>query len=245
MAYQKNVDRGFAFMKYVFILTLFAGLVLAVVAVWFGAPRLANTNDSVVVEQSEPGQIASLSGDQFVAGDNTTAQDSEQSATPAATEEEAANIPHSMNLPSGWTLSNTDTGASPCDPTLDQTIETYVNGSETLTVYVNGSAAGCDNNTIGDVYFDYNYTPDNSGISVDTTPVPPFCTKDQNPTCPKGDGKVTVFVGNQSSTDPNADEPNPKTTKTYYFSIVDSALDADLDAQAASLGKLAEAIVIN
>ena len=226
------------------------GLVVIAVLVWV---RMTSSDSNASIDTptgGEAGEIAQLTQlNEFKPRSSNQQQPSEtlgaQTDQPNENTQTFSDKPHSMELPAGWSLTGSDTQTSACDPTLQQTVETYANGQETLTVYINGSPAGCDNAVVADVYYDFNFTTDNSGITIDTSTVPPFCTKEDNPACPKGDGKVTVFVGNQSSTDPSADERNEKTNKTYYFKIEDTGLEADLNAQAVSLARLAATIKIN
>lgn len=248
MAYQKTQDRSYTALKILFSIAVIAGLGVIAFVVWFGQPT---TTSTVTVSQSEGGQIAQLSDNQFVAGANT-----EQSTSPAPTApatpmpeqtapEAASDKPHTLKLPAGWSQTNSVTDVNPCDPSLEQVIETYTSAQEILTLYVNGSPTGCDNSTIGDVYYDYDFNADGSKITVNTANNPPFCTKETNQTCPKGDGKVTVFIGNGSASDPNILEKSTVTGKTYYFSVVDSNLETDLGNQAATLAELVEALQIN
>ena len=247
MAYQKTESRSYAALKIIFSFALLAGLATIAYFVWFGSPSKATV---VSVSQGDGGQIAQLSDNQFVASART-----EQASTPVAqtqqeevqpqTEPTLSDKPHVMGLPARWTQTNSVTEANPCEPTLEQVTETYTNAQEVITLYVNGSPTGCDNAIVGDVYYDYDFSADGTSVTANTTNKPPFCTKETNPKCPKGDGKVTVFVGNGSASNPNTLEKNSLTGKTYYFTIVDSGLDADLDTQGATLAQLVESIQIN
>ncbi len=250
MAYQKIPSRNFAALKIILGFAVLLVLLVAVIVVWFSRSNIAS---EPTVRAGSVGEIARLSGDELVPSSSDNAPNMAPQTTSGTsstddvlgTQTELSSDPYTMDLPSGWSKTSTKESQNPCDTSLTQTVTVYAKDKETITVYENGSPTGCDNNTIGDVFYGYDFSTDGKSIAVDTAINPPFCTKDQNATCPKGDGKVTVFVGNVSSSDPGELVKSSITGKTYYFTIVDSGLESNLDAQGASLAQLVESIQIN
>lgn len=240
MPYQKNQQNNFIVLKLFFGMIILSGLAVIAYLVWSNQSNVAvNTKPE---QSSEGGKVAQL-GDtnQFVAGASTetpSQQTQIQETTTYSTE------PFVMNLPAGWTTNGAQDSQNPCDPDQTQIITTYTNGSKTIEVFQNGSPTGCDGSTIGDVYYEYEFTTNDSALAIETGQSPVFCTKQDNPTCPKGDGKVTVFVGNKDAVEPNNFVKNSVTNNTYFFVMTDTSLSSDLNAQAATLASLAESITI-
>ncbi len=132
-----------------------------------------------------------------------------------------------ITLPDGWDIKSNDTKEkSDCDASKQQTVAVFENGDEKITAYENASPTGCDGKTIGDVNVTFEYQ-ENGIIKVKRPSQFTQCIKEQNSTCPKGDGKVTVFV--------TSDTPNPLNGHTYAFRIDDTKLDADFDTQVTGL----------
>lgn len=166
--------------------------------------------------------IATFSGGPVLGQTVTTEQDAQED-TQAVTEQKSVKL----FMPDGWNvMSSTTSETSECDPTKPQTVAVYQKGDETITVYENATPAGCDNSTIGDVNLSFSYA-ENVSVKVDKSSGFAQCTKDQNSTCPKGDGKVTIFVTSEA--------PNPLNGNMYAFRIDDSKIDADFNAQVAGL----------
>ena len=238
--------------KILAIAAFFLALLIAVMIIWFGR---SSTPTTPTVRTGTVGEIARLNGEVLVPSDGSDAPVSNNppQQAPVQTDEvlgdqtsdELSDEAYEMLLPSGWEIIDTNEHENPCDPSIDEIVTTYKNGKETIEVFENGTPTGCDDNTIGDVFYEYNFSSDGSSITVDTAQQPKFCTKDQNPTCPKGDGKVTVFVGSYTDSQTGVLNKSDVTGKTYFFRIIDSGLENDLDAQGVALAELAATIQIN
>ncbi|MFT4532450.1 MAG: hypothetical protein ACI9T8_000473 [Candidatus Saccharimonadales bacterium] len=152
--------------------------------------------------------------------------------------------PFTIELPEGWDLTETNSVQNPCNPTETKLWVTnvYEKDNEVLTIYENGHPNGCSNEKVADVYLDFDYTFDNKSLLIDTSAVT-FCGS-STPTCPKGDGRVSIFVGNKTSEDENY-ELNLANENTYFFSILDTQVDSDLDKQVRDLVVLLELIQFN
>ena len=85
------------------------------------------------------------------------------------------------------------------------------------------------------MYLDYEFSSGGDGLSVKTADIEQ-CSKDANPDCAKGDGRVTLLVGNRDE-DKNLVE-NEKTGNTYVFRITDTAIEPDFEKQAEKLANL-------
>ena len=248
MAYEKNYDGSLAIAKIILGVVCIIGLV-AIIAIVLVRRGTAPSEPQPVAESVTTGRIANFStNENAVAGANTEPTEL-PSAIPAEAEQpdtqSFSDAPMTMNLPVGWTQTGQQTLANECEPDITDTVTTFQNGDETITVYENGSPVGCDNSVIGDVYYDFNFARDGGSITVDTSTSPAFCTPEDSPTCPKGDGKVTVFVGNAEVSTPADFTRSSKTDKTYFFVIEDTGLEDDLLAQSKTLAQLAASIQIN
>jgi hypothetical protein len=241
MSYKKNVNpKKVSWGERVIIISV---MILAIGTVAYG---LSKSNEpkkpAFVAQETEGGIVASSINPQLQSPQSTNnAQvQSAQDTNPIA-EKTYPNF--EVNLPAGWTKKSEETVDNPCDGLEGKKLTTavYVNGQEELTIYENGSPNGCgEGSAVADVYLDFDYTSDNSYVLVKTDNVV-FCDLSV-PNCPKGDGKVSLFIGNKDDAD--KDIVNPDTKDSYFFSIVDTKLDSDTNAQAATLAKIVESIII-
>ena len=164
-----------------------------------------------------------------------------QGALPTATYSEE---PYSFKLPAGWKQTNDNIQENPCGEGKEWKTSTYSNGPETVIVYENGTPGGCDESSKPDLYLDFDFINTDSAIKVNDEVDLTFCTKQQHPDCPKGDGKITLFVGNKKD-DSEIHTINKVNGNTYFFKIDDTKIDGDLAAQTKSLVKLIELIKFN
>ena len=157
----------------------------------------------------------------------------------AISEPEYSGLPYELTLPDGWSEVGSDTKSDPCGGQAEWLTATYKKGQETLIVYENGHPNGCDGEGIADMYLDFNYTSDGAALMVDTTIIEQ-CTKEENPLCPKGDGRVSVYIGNVNEEDGYS--VNSVNGRTYFFSLTDTGIDPDFTAQVKSLAAIVEGI---
>ena len=175
---------------------------------------------------------------------NNSATNTPSSEAEEVSGDTSSKEPYKIELPAGWALVDTVTSPNPCDEKIEQKIDTYKNDKETLLIYENGDPRGCDNSVLADTYIDFDFSDDGKSLRLNDLEKLAFCTKEENPACPKGDGIVSIFIGNED-TNQGRYVKNKITGKTYYFSITDTKLDADLDTQVRSLASLVEAIKFN
>lgn len=178
--------------------------------------------------------------DQPVLGE-TTEQESQVVSTPPVIDGKpsvpsASNKPYDLKLPNGWSKTS-KTDVASCEAEGEAKIDTYVRGSQTIILYENGHPGGCDLKGLADVYLDYDFTESAEGISIDVSKIAQ-CTKEQSPDCPKGDGIVSVYIGNKESNNAKKLTKNAKTQKTYFFSITDTSVQPNFENQVKSLAAL-------
>ncbi|MCA9323885.1 hypothetical protein KC992_02165 [Candidatus Saccharibacteria bacterium] len=171
----------------------------------------------IVSQLNTPQAAQSTDTNQAVAG----------ASTKEVTEEPQKEL--KLNTPAGWQIKESKTDVSTCDPSKTQTITTYKKGSQTLAVYENADPSGCDGGTIGDVSVDFAFTENSLGIKTTRQAAYAQCTKEQNATCPKGDGKVTLFISSKKQ------NKNPLNDRTYAFKVEDTSIQPDFNAQVNAL----------
>jgi hypothetical protein len=110
---------------------------------------------------------------------------------------------------------------------------TSVSGSISLTLYENGKPNDCDPSIIGDATLSLSKTEQNALVVQNKEQVS-FCTKEQNPACPRGDGRLTLHFTTTESIEALKD--------TLYVVIEDTAIQPDLNAQAQQLVGIVEQI---
>ena len=173
---------------------------------------------------------------------NNQAEEAEEPQTQEAVS--FSDLPYTLPLPDGWSEIESDTAAKSCTEGESVTTKTYKNGQETIVVYENGNPDGCTGTSVADVYLDYNFDTDNTKIIIDDSKITQ-CSKEDNPNCPKGDGKVSLFIGNEDPSDPSKLSKSSITNKSYYFSITDTKIDSDFTTQVKSLASLIKNFQIN
>ena len=238
-------QRGFNTLVGVFALLFFIIVVVSGLYLWTVTRDDTSTATIPPQTSSQGGTIATL-GQVPGQTQNTqpAQQPTEQTTEPqvAAAETDVSTLPYVFTLPAGWAETNKVSAADPCGSDATVLTTTYTNQQETITVYENGTPFGCGNEQVPDVYLDFNYTDDFTGITIDENQPIVQCSKDDNPACPKGDGSVTVFIGNEDVDQANVQLTNELNGRTYMFSINDSQFDGDLSAQVKSFLSLITAI---
>jgi len=142
---------------------------------------------------------------------------------------------YQLDLPAGWALKTTETALNPCDDSEQEWVTTtYQNGTKTITVYENGLPSECDSPDVTDVFLPFEYTADGSGLSIDTDGTIVFCSL-ETPGCPKGDGRVSITIANEDPSAPTSYTINPLNRNSYFFDILDTSVEADLDQQVEDL----------
>ncbi len=144
-----------------------------------------------------------------------------------------------ISTPEEWEPIDTIDEVKSCDPSQQAEVKSYISGTKTITIYENSTPSGCDNKTIGDVNVSFVYSKKGEFI-VQKKDSYEQCTKAQNPTCPKGDGKATVFI--TSTNTENKENKNPITDNTYAFRIEDTSIADDFSKQIGELISLIEKI---
>jgi hypothetical protein len=182
---------------------------------------------------------------QPVLGQATSEVEPPTSSSPVASSAEdlsspVSEKPYNLQLTSGWKKKSKSADKS-CVAGSKAVVDTYTRDSQTIIVYENTHPGGCDLSGVADVYLDYDFTETGDGIVVDTSKIKQ-CSKEENRDCPKGDGRVSVYIGNKESSDAKNLAANKITKKTYFFSITDTAVQPDFEKQARSLSKLIEKI---
>lgn len=156
-----------------------------------------------------------------------------QATTPATTKEEQ--LTYSFNLPAEWIASE----PQPCSGNTDAQSTTYTNQSRTVVIYENTRPTDCGGEQAADTYLDYDFSDDSASITVKTSVITQ-CNKQDEPACPKGDGKVSVFIGNESPTDKATDVANTLTKKTYFLSMTDTIVSGTFASQVTELSSLSK-----
>lgn len=157
------------------------------------------------------------------------AQDTEEPQVASATDEVKS---LKIVFPKEWKKSEKSVSVASCDSTKKASTQTYTVGSKTIVMYENSTPAGCDNKTVGDTSGIFTYD-EVGAVKVIKKDMYKQCTKQENPTCPKGDGKLTVFA---TSIDEKKNEiTNPFNKNTYAFRLEDTNIDPDFSKQVASL----------
>jgi len=149
--------------------------------------------------------------------------------------ESLAKIPYSMNIPSGWKETAYEERVNNCTGStgIESSQRTYTKGSQTLRVFENESPLGCEGEAVADLYLDFDFSADETSINPNVDVDLSLCTKEQNPACPKGDGKISLVIGNESA--PNEPIKNTISLSYYYFAIDDTNLEPDQRAQIKNL----------
>ncbi len=144
---------------------------------------------------------------------------------------------YTLEFPDGWIPEFNELKTNPCDPDSDEEwiTTTYKKGTQQITIYENALPNDCADNGVADVYLDFEYTSDLSGVVVPTGEGQiSFCDL-STPGCPKGDGRVSVYIGNEDPEQPNTYIKNELNNNSYFFSILDTSVQSDLQAQVESL----------
>jgi hypothetical protein len=224
------------------IASITAGLVLIVGISATLLVRASPSNETrqaapTTTSATKPGVIAVLgNNNSFVSPDQantTTPQVNGAQTTDEAVPEKYSALPYELGLPDTWTVS----APVECAPDSLASATTYTNQSQTIVVYTNTRPENCGGAQSADTYLDYDFTDNDAAILVRTDAITQ-CSKTDNPTCPKGDGKVSVFIGNQSAVDATVDTKNKLTDKTYSISIVDTNISGDFKTQVTALASL-------
>lgn len=225
------------------VLPFLAGMVVMALIGMTGYMIFSN-NGNPAPEQSAinptpGGSVTLVNNSPDTAGQSTTTKPTTIGAVPTV---DYSELPYSMDLPSGWGLTNSDTKNDPCGGDSEWKTATYSNGAETIIVYENGNPNNCGGDKIADLYLDFDYVDSDSTIMVNDNIDLALCTKEENPACPKGDGKVSIFIGNEISGGYTVNKVNGN---TYFFSIEDTEVENDIQAQVRSLANLVEVIKFN
>jgi hypothetical protein len=208
-----------------------------------------NKSDSATTAQpattktpsSTTGIIAKFNQDGTLSTNNQSGETQEPQTQAAVS---FSSLPYTLPLPAGWAEIDSSANAIPCDGGEEVVTKTYKNGQETLIVYENSSPDGCAGTSIADVYLDYDFDTDGSKIIIDDSKISQ-CSKTDNSSCPKGDGKVSIFIGNEDPSGPNKQIKSTITNKSYFFSITDTKIDSDFTTQVKSLANLLKDFQIN
>lgn len=227
--------------KQVAIVGLFSiGILLAALALAY----LFTTNESS--EQvsneisSQGGVVASLDRNNTFADPRLQQQQNTPQVAAAQTPEpRPKNI--EIVLPPTWSITGSSSEPNVCNPDTEATTSTYTSGSKTLVVIESTNTAVCEQQKIADAYLGYTFANEGLSISIANKSAAQ-CSKDQNPACPKGDGKVSITSSSILAADTTKLEPNPINNKTYVFSVTDSTISGTFDQQIAELATLLEAV---
>ena len=174
---------------------------------------------------------------------NALTQQSARQAPKTATQPKSSPTystePFRLSLPAGWSPRTT----TQCVSNQQAVATTYTNQSRTVIIYENTRPENCEGPLAADTYLNYDFTADGSSVAIATDSIVQ-CSKQDNPSCPKGDGQVSVFIGNASANDPASDTKNSLTNKTYFYSIIDNKIISDFAAQVKELTTLLNSFTI-
>lgn len=227
------------------------GLVLAItLAVGVGAYSYITNDDSLannpagisneeITDNSKVNRTGVVSVLQEIPVTTSNESETDNNGAPQVAGDTDEKTTLTISTPKEWKQITAAEPVKSCDPSLQGAKQTYEIGTKTITIYENSSPAGCDNKTIGDVDVTFVYG-ENGVINLQKKDTYVQCTKEQNSTCPKGDGKVTVFF--TSRTSDNKVNKNPLNYNSYAFSVVDSSIGANFNKQVGELVILIEKI---
>jgi hypothetical protein len=225
-------------------------IVIGIIAGVLGYVFLQNSQDSSereVTSNNGRAGVVAMFGQQ---GQPAVQAESTQVPTPVPTpapveaepEIEVVNQPYALNLPQGWERTESDTDSRTCDDEeVEVTIDTYKNGSREIIVYENGFPTGCTLKNDVDVYLDYDFSENGDSMRIATSNIEQ-CTKDENPDCARGDGRVSVLIGNRNPDNNKQLLSNEKTNKTYIFRITDTQIAPDFESQVKELVTLLQSV---
>lgn len=226
-------------------------VLLAIGTIFFSINR--NDTDNLKSSQITPSNVdANLPEDGIIASSLLQGSENSVLGTNNNQSQEEAETPASdspgftFQPPAGWTQKSIETVDNPCEPESNKkwTTAVYVNDREQITIYENGNPNECSNGIVSDVYLDYDFTENEDSIVVYDENIV-FCDL-STPGCPKGDGKVSIFIANEiDEPGQNMFEANSLNGNSYYFSILDTKVDPDLDNQVRTLVQLVELIEFN
>lgn len=167
-----------------------------------------------------------------------------QQSSPAPSEEvaSASVISAQVSMPKEWKLVSEENNKSTCDTSLASKIITYEKDTQSITIYENSNPSGCDGKKVGDVTVPFSFLEDGT-ISIQESESYIQCTKEQSKSCPKGDGKVTVFVMNRDPATKN-DVKNPINKATYAFKIDDTSISPDFSKQVNELVNIVKSVTL-
>ncbi len=226
-------------------------VIIAVVAAVIGGYIFMQNSDETMSRQTDPqtngqaGVIAMLGQQQAaqpqVQAESITPQPVETPETKPVENEPPVDEtiePYDLKLPEGWKKKDSKDVEKSCVTGKDAIIDTYQKGAETIKVYENTRPGGCNGKTVADVDLAFTFNEDGEGLKVATGKIKQ-CSKDENELCPKGDGRVSVFISNLQESELIS---NPKTGNGYFIEIVDTEVDASLETQVKKLAKLVQDI---
>lgn len=193
-----------------------------------------STSDVIPATSGSGGVIARFNVDrngqevpQPSSGDVAAATTENQSTV---TEPRYAETELELQAPDEWALTDTQQAENGCDPTLPQVVSTYQKDAVTLVVYENARPGGCASEVLGDIMVGFAYVAE--GLAIESIRADEYvqCTIEQNPTCPRGDGRVTLFIESLNA-ETQQPQPHPITSQAYAFSMVDTTIGPNLNDQ--------------
>lgn len=119
----------------------------------------------------------------------------------------------SIKLPSDWTEQNVDSVSAECDPSISIRRKIYVRGTQKLTIIEQKGPFACGA-IITDTSLTYSIANNQSSLTVDRSVDVTQCTKEDAPSCPKGDGRINAVFKPSTPSD---------TSSNIYFTIEDQS----------------------